>query len=387
MSAGRRWGLLGAAAVVLAVVVFLVTRGGGAGEEGASDAPVVEAATAPVRVEDFPVTVAALGTVVPGPGAEARPAAPAPTRVTAVLVAPGDRVSAGQPLVRLDASVFGPQLAQAQAALASAQEAKSRAARLVEQGIAPRKELESADAELAQARAALAVARRNRDLATVRSPIEGVVTAVNVALGQPVDANQPLVDVVAPSGLSVVFRLSPADADRVRPGADVALTAAAPPAGRDAPARLGRGTVTGVSAAVDASTGSVEVRVLPDRPARQLRAGETVAGRITVGVDSGALVVPAASLVPGEGETHVFVVDADGIAHETAVVVGARSDTDAEIVSGLEGGETVVAEGAYGVTDGARIQRQGGPEGSDAPAAPGGGGTTAPDTPAASAGA
>ncbi len=359
MSAARRWGLIVAAVAVVALIAFLVTRGGGAGEDGGGEAPVVEASTSTARVEDFPLTLTALGTVVPGPGAEARPAAPAPTRVTAVLVTPGDRVVAGQALVRLDASVFGPQLTQAQAALASAREAQARAQRLVDQGIAPRKELESAQSDLAQARAAVAEARRNRDLATVRSPIAGVVTAVDVALGQAVDANQPLVDVVAPSGLAVVFRLSPSDADRVRPGAGVELTAAAPAAGSDAPARLGRGTVTGVSAAVDAATGSVQVRVVPDRPARQLRSGEMVAGRITVGVDSGAVVVPVAALVPGEGETHVFVVDDQGIAHATPVVVGGRSDTGAEIVSGLEGGETVVTEGAYGVTDGARIRPPG----------------------------
>ncbi len=359
MSAGRRWGVVGAVAALLAVVVFLVTRGGGAGEAGGGEPPVVEAATATARVEDFPLTLTALGTVVPGPGAEARPAAPAPTRVTAVLVAAGDRVSAGQPLVRLDASVFGPQLSQAQAALASAREAQARAERLVDQGIAPRKELESATSELAQARAAVAEARRNRDLATVRSPIAGVVTGVDVALGQAVGIDQPLVDVVAPSGLAVVFRLSPADADRVRPGADVELAATDPGGARDVPAGLGHGTVTGVSAAVDAATGSVQVRVVPDRPARQLRSGETVAGRITVGVDSGAVVVPVAALVPGEAGTHVFVVDGQGIAHETPVVVGGRSDSGAEIVSGLEGGETVVTGGAYGVTDGARIRPPG----------------------------
>ena len=37
--------------------------------------------------------------------------------------------------------------------------------------------------------------------------------------------------------------------------------------------------------------------------------------------------------------------------------VGARSDSVAEIVSGLAPGETVVTAGAYGIEDGARIAR------------------------------
>jgi hypothetical protein len=37
------------------------------------------------------------------------------------------------------------------------------------------------------------------------------------------------------------------------------------------------------------------------------------------------------------------------------VVVGERSHDDAEILSGLRGGERVVTQGAYGVADGSRI--------------------------------
>ena len=46
-----------------------------------------------------------------------------------------------------------------------------------------------------------------------------------------------------------------------------------------------------------------------------------------------------------------------GVAHARAVRVGARSDSVAEIASGLAPGETVVTAGAYGIEDGARIAR------------------------------
>ena len=343
------------ALLVLGLIAFLLLRGDDSDEESDAEVPVVDAAIGTARIEDFPVTVAALGTVVPGPGAEARPAAPAPTRVTRVLVAQGDAVRAGQPLVTLDASVFQARLDQAETALTSAREAYSRMERLVEQGISPRKELESAAAELAQARAARAEARRNREMSIVRSPIEGVVTAVEVALGQPVEANQPLVDIVDPAGLSILFRLSPGDAARVNPGAEVSLSSPGSEVSAEDGGALGHGSVAGVSAAVDSATGSVAIRVVATTPARRLLAGESVGGRITVGVHSNAVVVPLSALVPGEEGLHVFVVDEGGIAHETRVVVGERSDSAAEILSGLEGGERVVTEGAYGVSDGARI--------------------------------
>jgi hypothetical protein len=60
--------------------------------------------------------------------------------------------------------------------------------------------------------------------------------------------------------------------------------------------------------------------------------------------------------VPGDDETQVFVVTADSIAHATSVTVRSRSETEAEIASGLKGGERVITRGAYGVTDSAKVQ-------------------------------
>ena len=61
------------------------------------------------------------------------------------------------------------------------------------------------------------------------------------------------------------------------------------------------------------------------------------------------------ALVPEGERFRVFVVDSAGIAHAREVTVGGRSETAAEITSGLVGGETVVTYGAYGVSDSARI--------------------------------
>jgi RND family efflux transporter MFP subunit len=174
---------------------------------------------------------------------------------------------------------------------------------------------------------------------------------MRATLSQAVDANQPLVEVVDPRGLEVLFHLSPDDAARVAPGDAVRLTS-----GPDsAAAFVGTGVVRGVSAAVDSTTGSVEVRATVTAPARTLRVGESVSGRITTAEVPNAVVVPAAALVPADSGVQVFTVDARGVAHATPVIVGARTGDAVEITAGLRGGETVVTEGAYGVTDGARI--------------------------------
>jgi len=93
------------------------------------------------------------------------------------------------------------------------------------------------------------------------------------------------------------------------------------------------------------------------RPARPLRIGGSVFGRIVTAVHAGAVTVPVAALVPSGDGFQVFVVDSGRIAHARAVTVGARSESLAEILTGLTAGETVVTTGAYGIEDGTKIAR------------------------------
>ncbi|HET9012761.1 MAG TPA: hypothetical protein VFN38_13140, partial [Gemmatimonadaceae bacterium] len=88
---------------------------------------------------------------------------------------------------------------------------------------------------------------------------------------------------------------------------------------------------------------------------RPLRIGETVFGQIVVGVHPKALSVPTEALVPdGEG-FKVFVVDSASIAHGQTVTIGARTDSTAEVLEGLKGGERIVTYGAYGVEDSVKV--------------------------------
>ena len=363
----RHWlATLAALVVVLVLAVRFLRRPAADSDEGAP--AVVTAQTGVARVGPFEVTIAALGTVQPRPGSFAQIAAPAASRVARIMVATGDRVRAGQPLVQLDESVWILQAQQARVALDAAQQGFDRAQRLFDEGISPRKDVESAAADLAKARAEVEAARRTQALGTLRSPISGIVTEMNASLSQPVDVNQPLVEVVNPAGLEVLFHLSPTDASRLAPGRAVEVTAAterSAPAGAGAGASdaatgrllLGRGTITGISAAVDSATGSVAVRATVTSPVVPLKAGQTVAGHLVVATHARAVIVPASALVPAGDSVQVFVVDRNGTAHATPVAVGARNELEAEVLSGLKGGETIVTGGAYGVTDSARIKR------------------------------
>ena len=318
--------------------------------EGAA-AATVGVRTAVAAVQDVPLTVSGIGTVAPRPGRYAALSAPGATRVARIFAVAGQTVRAGDTLIEFERAPFEALARSAEVALTAAQHAADRAARLAEAGVVPRKDVDQAQGDLAQAQATSVSARRALELATLRAPLAGVVTSMTAVVGAPVDVAQALVEIADPSALDVLVSIAPADAAGVRAGNGVTVAA-----GEAAGAALvAAGVVGEVVPAVDSVTRAVTVRVRVTRAERPLRIGETLFGRIAVASHPRAVTIPAEALVPdGEGY-RVFVVDSAGVAHARAVTVGVRTGTLVEIVTGVAAGETVVTYGAYGVDDGAKV--------------------------------
>jgi RND family efflux transporter MFP subunit len=326
----------------------------GCGKRGASDetagTPVVTVETAPVTLASFSPTVSAVGSVVSSPKGYAELSAPAPSRVLRVLVTAGQAVRAGEPLVQLDAATLQAAANGANAASEAAQQAFQRASRLSQEGILPRKTVDQARSDLAQANAAAVAARRTYALSTLRSPIAGVVTRMSAVTGASVDPTQVLVAIADPSGLQVLLQLSPSDAAKVRPGAAVTLFDS------DAPTAtaVGRGVVATVGEAVDSATRAVPIRVRVTQSSRALRLGETITGKVGFAASASTLSIPATALVPDSAGFKVYVVR-NGVAYSTPVEVGTRGDSLVQVTKGLVAGQTVVTTGAYGLEDSSKV--------------------------------
>jgi membrane fusion protein, heavy metal efflux system len=320
-------------------------------EESGDPNALVQVKTAVATIQPFAEIISAIGTVSARSGHIASLSPPAPARIAVVFVSQGQKVRAGSPLVAFEQAPFLAAAQSAQAALVAAERNYERARRLADAGIVPRKDADQAATELAQARAAAALARRSAQLATLRSPISGVVTRLNAPLGASVDVTQPIVEVADLGALDIIFNVSPSDAARVAPGALVTLSAGESARGEP----LGVGHITDVGGTVDSATRSVAVRALAPATARPLRIGETIFGQIATAVHARAIVVPVAALVPDGDGFKVFVVTTGNIARERKVSVGRRTEASAEILSGLAAGELVVTDGAYGLEDSVKV--------------------------------
>lgn len=312
---------------------------------------LVQVKTATVAIAPFADIISSIGTVSARAGHIASLSPPAPARIATVYVSQGQKVAAGTPLVAFEQAPFVVAAQSAEAGLTAAERNYERARRLADAGIVPRKDADQAATELAQARAAATTARRAAQLATLRAPISGIVTKLNAPLGASVDVTQAIVEVADLTALDIIFNVSPTDAARIAPGASVTLSAGESAKGEP----LGVGHILDVGGAVDSTTRSVAVRAQAPPNARALRIGETIFGQISTAVHPRAIVIPVAALVPDGDAFKVFVVGTGNIVRERKVTIGRRTETTAEITSGLAAGEQVVTEGAYGLEDSVKV--------------------------------
>ena len=350
MSRLKPWhmALIVVAMILAGVVAWRLLSGPKADEEAPPPAALVT--LAPVRQADIRETVSAYGMIAGSPAASRTLAAPRGVIVERLLVAAGQPVAAGAPLIVI-ANTPATELARRQAADAAdfAQRDFERVQRLYDQHLVAGDQLGAARKTLADARAAAAAQTAlggGRGSQTLTAPRAGIVATIPVALGDHVAADAPLMSIVAANGLTAQLGVEPARAARLAAGQAVTLASAFDPT-RNTASRLAT-----VGRSVDATTHLVNVTALAGSLGLPL--GAAVSGQVIVASHPG-LLVPRAAVVFDEDGAHLFVIKA-GKARQVVVTTGPEQGGDIEVIGALKAGDAVAVQGAYQIQDGLAVR-------------------------------
>jgi HlyD family secretion protein len=208
-------------------------------------------------------------------------------------------------------------------------------------------DIAAAQASLIQAQVAVDTAQANLDQATLVTPFDGVVSAVNVVAGSTVSANTSAVTLVDQSKLHIDVSLSETDAAKVQVGQPVTLTFDALP-----DATLS-GTVTSIAPVATTSQNVVTyvAQVAFDPGTTAIKVGMSATANIQVEQASGALLVPSRAIQTSGAAKSVTVQQGQATV-AVPVTTGLTSDGKTEIVSSggdgvaaLEAGDVVVIGG------------------------------------------
>jgi multidrug efflux system membrane fusion protein len=354
--------------------------GGGRGGRGGMQATTVGVGKA--ERADIPITLEALGTVTPSAVATVRP------QVGGVLqkitFTEGQLVKEGQVLATIDARPAQMSLLQAtgqrqrdEAQLESARVLLQRYRTLLEQDSIARQDVDTQAALVKQLegavvtdKAAEGIARINLGYTQVRAPIAGRVGLRTVDIGNLVNSGDA-------NGIAVITQMSPIDVEFAVPQDQLPVLQQRINQNANMPAiamdrtrtqNLATGRFFAMDNQVDTQTGTVRAKARFTNDGGKLFPSQFVNVRLEVDTIRNAVTVPVTALRHGSSGDFVYVLNAQNKTVSLRNVKRGQANVERiQILEGLQGGETVITEGADRLKDGAKVTLPG-----DRPAGAGG---------------
>ena len=270
-------------------------------------------------------------------------------RIEAQRVEEGDRVSAGDELVRIDATKAVAHRDQALAESKLAEQELSRIQGLRDQSIASPRELDQAVARRQAAQAALRVAELELSESVVISPLDGIVDYLFQEKGEYTRAGSPLVRIVQVDRIKFVLGIPERDLPYFSEGDPVLAFVDA------YPERTFVGMIHRIATSADPSTLTFITEVEIDNADGALRPG-MMAKAVLIRADyPNAIAIPLFALLK-EGERHYAFIEENGVAVRREVVVGFFEGEHILVREGLEAGERLVVVGQRQLEDGQPVQ-------------------------------
>jgi multidrug efflux system membrane fusion protein len=293
-------------------------------------------------------------------------------QVQSVAFTDGQAVRAGEVLLQLDPADYQARLAQseANATKSQAQLAKSRAD--LERTIALKAKGFVSDEKVGEMRTTLAateasakadaaatnLARLQLGYTTIRAPFAGTIGAKQVFPGSAVKVNDTTLAVVnSVQPLNISFGVPEKYLPQLRAGMSGKKLPRATVSVPGSPLRL-EGEVRFLDNAVDASTGTIQLKAMLPNSEGALASGQLVSVSLVLGSFKNAVVIPAEAVQQGANGPFVYIAK-EGAAELRAVRLAATQKGQIIIAEGLAAGEKVVTEGQLRLTPGAKLKPAG----------------------------
>ena len=203
---------------------------------------------------------------------------------------------------------------------------------------------------VANAEAALALARKNLSYAVIPSPIDGFVTERTADLGEYVSPQQKVATVVRTNPLRVRIDIPEQAIPEVQIGQSVSATTSA------WPDRNFSGRVARIAPNVSAQSRTLTIEAEIENSSGALKPGQFATVRILQPRTSPAVLIPARAVLSQAGVSRVFVIK-DGHAEQRIVQTGQTEGDLIEIKNGVAADEAVATSNLESLSDGSPVKQ------------------------------
>ena len=269
-------------------------------------------------------------------------------RVTKIYAEVGDYKKAGSPLMQLDDEL---KLAAFKTAEVNYQKTKKdfeRYQSLLASKAVTDAQLENAKLAFQSAEAQYIVAKKEYDDTKITTPISGIVTSRTVDIGNYVNKNMVVAEVVDISKLKVKLNVAEADVFKLKVGDKVKISTDVYP-GVTFPGKIETISDKGDNA----HTYPVEIAFMnsKEHPLKAGMFGKVAFNSVSKGEK---LLIPRDALIGSIKNPQVFIIQ-NGIAKIKDIVVGSTYNNNLEVLSGLKEGEKVVVNGQNNLADNYKV--------------------------------
>ena len=330
-------------AAVLIIVIFVTIINPKTEEEDAEAGTDVAVHVSEIIRATLHRYVVGYGRVEPEPASDSKPPAEAfiGSPVSGILVqincVEGQRVAKGDILFRLDSRVAEVALLEAKKKLAFAKQTYERQKKLLEGEGTSLKSFQEAESQFNVAKSELSAAQTQLSLLRIEAPLTGTLVKLYAELGQSVESNATLAEIIDLNRLVVAADIPSREASLLELGQPVEL-------GSEGSAK---GTLVFISKNIDPNTDTISIRAsIP--AAVDFYPGHFLDIRVICDEHRDCLAVPEDSLISSEEEgSWIMVVQGDE-AVRLPVQDGFREGGLVEVTGeGLTEGMTIVTEEAY----------------------------------------
>jgi multidrug efflux system membrane fusion protein len=283
----------------------------------------------------------------------------------------GQYVKEGDALIEIDPRPYQVQLEQAegqlakdQAQLRDMQVDYERYQLLFKEGVIPKQQLDTQQAQVGTYEGAIKADRATIDNAKLQityshivAPIGGRVGLRLVDIGNIVHATDTngLVVITQLQPIAVLFSLPqdqlPAVVGKMRSGTTLSVEAF----DRDNVSKIATGKLLTIDNQIDTTTGTYKLKAVFDNAKNELFPNQFVNVHLWVDTKKGVVLVPTTAVLRGPQGTYVFAVDANNTVKVKNITVAETTGNLAGISSGVSDGEVVVIDGQDKLKEGSIV--------------------------------
>ena len=301
-----------------------------------------------VKRQQWPNTLSATGSLVAVQGVTV--SAELGGKVSEIAFESGDRVKAGDLLVRLDTTAEEAQLRSAEAAEKLARINLDRNRGLRANKTVSQSDLDTAEANYKQATAQVENVKATIAKKTLRAPFSGQLGLRQINLGQIIEQGTPVVTLQTIDPIYADFSLPQQRFSSVAVGNEVRITTDA------AQDKSFSGKIIAINPEIDQATRTVRIRSTLSNQEELLRPGMFANIEVIMPQQDEVLAIPATSVLYAPYGDTVFVIDttkdeATGEEQKTLrqqiIRLGQTRGDYVSVITGLKEGETVVTSGVF----------------------------------------